>query len=51
MFLAPGGLWSSAGQSGTLHPEGSPAAGDAAGGAEPLTATAVFLFGLSPDSQ
>nr|DAQ54781.1 MAG TPA: hypothetical protein [Caudoviricetes sp.] len=29
----------------------SPVAGGAAGGAEPLTATAVSLFGLSPDSQ
>lgn len=29
---------------------GSPAAGSAAGGAEPLAASAVALFGLSPDS-
>ena len=29
---------------------GSPAAGARQGGAEPLTATAAFLFGLSPDS-
>lgn len=30
---------------------GSPVAGGAAGGAEPLAATAASLFGLSPDSQ
>lgn len=30
---------------------GSPAVWSAAGGAEPLAATAVSLFGLSPDSQ
>ena len=30
---------------------GSPATRDAAGGAEPLAATAASLFGLSPDSQ
>ena len=36
---------------GTLYPAGSPVAGARRGGAEPLTATAVSLFGLSPDSQ
>nr|DAT65856.1 MAG TPA: hypothetical protein [Caudoviricetes sp.] len=30
---------------------GSPVAGGAAGGAEPLAALAAALFGLSPDSQ
>ena len=38
------------GQLGTLHPAGQSSGGGAAGGAEPLTATAVSLFGLSPDS-
>lgn len=38
------------GQSGTLHPAGQSSSRSAAGGAEPLTATAVSLFGLSPDS-
>lgn len=51
----PGGLQSGTGstvdqgRAGTLAPStrrGSPATG----GAEPLTATAVSLFGLSPDS-
>lgn len=32
-------------------PAGQSSSGDAAGGAEPLTATAVSLFGLSPDNQ
>lgn len=36
---------------GTLHPAGHSSDMGAAGGAEPLTATAVSLFGLSPDSQ
>lgn len=31
--------------------QGQPGGMDTAGGAEPLTATAVSLFGLSPDSQ
>lgn len=39
------------GQSGTIHPARQSSSRDAAGGAEPLTATAVSLFGLSPDSQ
>jgi hypothetical protein len=39
------------GQSGTLHPAGQSSSRSAAGGAEPLTATAAALFGLSPDSQ
>lgn len=38
------------GQSGTLHPAGQSRSMGAAGGAEPLTATAVAFFGLSPDS-
>lgn len=38
------------GQPGTLHPAGQSSGRGAAGGAEPLTAAAVFLFGLSPDS-
>lgn len=51
----PGGLQSGTGQqqgapAGTLHPAGQSGGRDAAGGAEPLTATAVALFGLSPDS-
>lgn len=41
----PGGL-----QSGTLHPAGKSSGRGTAGGAEPLTATAVALFGFSPDS-
>lgn len=46
MFPTPGG-W----RSGTLHPAGqSGGRGGAAGGAEPLAATAASLFGLSPDS-
>ena len=36
---------------GTLHPAEQSSGRDAAGGAEPLAATAVSLFGLSPDSQ
>lgn len=39
------------GQPGTLHPAGQSSSRGTAGGAEPLTATAVSLFGLSPDSQ
>lgn len=38
------------GQPNTLHPAGQSSGRDAAGGAELLTATAVSLFGLSPDS-
>lgn len=38
-------------QPGTFHPAGQPGSRNAAGGAEPLTAAAVSLFGLSPDSQ
>lgn len=38
------------GQPGTLHPAGQSSSRGAAGGAEPLTAVAVFIFGLSPDS-
>nr|DAR83588.1 MAG TPA: hypothetical protein [Caudoviricetes sp.] len=36
---------------GTLHPAGQSSSRGAAGGAEPLTALAAALFGLSPDSQ
>jgi len=36
---------------GALHPAGQSSGRGTAGGAEPLTATAVSLFGLSPDSQ
>ena len=39
------------GQPVALHPAGQSSSRGAAGGAEPLTATAAFLFGLSPDSQ
>lgn len=35
---------------GTLHPAEQSSGKGAAGGAEPLTAVAVSLFGLSPDS-
>lgn len=35
---------------GTLHPAGQSSSRGAAGGAEPLAATAASLFGLSPDS-
>ena len=38
------------GQPGTLYPAGQSSGRGAAGGAEPLTAAAVSLFGLSPDS-
>lgn len=38
------------GQPGTLHPAGQSGSRCAAGGAEPLAATAAALFGLSPDS-
>ena len=49
----PGGLRSGTGQQSgrTLHPVGQSSSRGAAGGAEPLAATAVSLFGLSPDSQ
>ena len=54
----PGGLQSGTGQRvrgggqpDTLHPAGQSSSRGTAGGAEPLTATAVPLFGLSPDSQ
>lgn len=39
-----------AGRSSALHPAGQSSGKDAAGGAEPLAATAASLFGLSPDS-
>ncbi len=39
------------GQPGTIHPAGQSSGRGTAGGAEPLAATAVSLFGLSPDSQ
>lgn len=39
-----------AGRSGTLHPAGQSSGRGAAGGAEPLAATAASHFGLSPDS-
>ena len=39
------------GQSGALHPAGQSSGRGRAGGAEPLTAAAASLFGLSPDSQ
>ena len=57
MLPTPGGLQSGTGsavRAGGLAPStrrGSPATGSAAGGAEPLAATAASLFGLSPDSQ
>lgn len=35
---------------GTLHPAGQSSGRGEAGGAEPLAAVAVSLFGLSPDS-
>ena len=38
------------GQSGTLYPAGQSSSRGAAGGAEPLAASAASLFGLSPDS-
>ena len=38
------------GQPDTLHPVGQSSSRGAAGGAEPLTAFAASLFGLSPDS-
>ena len=56
MLSTPGGLQSGTGsavRAGGLAPStrrGSPAAGSAAGGAEPLAALAASLFGLSPDS-
>lgn len=39
------------GQPDTLHPARQSSGRSTAGGAEPLAATAVSLFGLSPDSQ
>ena len=45
MLPTPGGL-----QPGTLHPAGHSSGMGAAGGAEPLTASAASLFGLSPGS-
>lgn len=36
---------------GTFYPAGQSSGRSAAGGAEPLAATAATLFGLSPDSQ
>lgn len=59
MLPMPGGLRSGTvstvdqsvgGHPGTLHPAGQSSGRDAADGAEPLTAAAVSLFGLSPDS-
>lgn len=56
MFPTPGGLRSGtgsavrAGRSGTLHPAEQSISRGAAGGAEPLAASAASLFGLSPDS-
>lgn len=54
----PGGLRSGTGQqtgrtgsARPLHPAGQSSSRSATGGAEPLTAVAVSLFGLSPDSQ
>lgn len=49
--LAPASGQGAPGQPGTLHPAGQSSDRGAAGGAEPLTATAASLFGLSPDSQ
>lgn len=50
--LAPVNSQGAPGQSGTPHPAGqSSSRGNAAGGAEPLAASAGSLFGLSPDSQ
>lgn len=46
----PGGLQSGAGSVWPLHPAGQSSGRGVAGGAEPLAATAVSLFGLSPDS-
>ena len=48
--LAPVSSQGTPGQSGALYPAGQSSSWGAAGGAEPLTATAVSLFGLSPDS-
>ena len=47
--LAPVG--SHGAPAGTLYPAGQSSGRDAAGDAEPLTANAASLFGLSPDSQ
>lgn len=49
--LAPVSGQGAPGQFGTLHPAGQSSGRSAAGGAEPLAATAATLFGLSPDSQ
>lgn len=51
MFPTPGGLQSGTGSAWHTPPGGAVHQRGAAGGAEPLTATAVSLFGLSPDSQ
>ena len=47
--LAPISGQGAPGKSGTIRPAGQSSGRDAAGGAEPLTATAVSLFGLAPD--
>lgn len=49
--LAPVSSHGVLGQPGTLHPAGQSSGRGTAGGAEPLTAAAVSLFGLSPNSQ
>lgn len=48
--LAPVNIQCAPGQPGTLHPAGKSSGRGASVGAEPLAATAVSLFGLSPDS-
>lgn len=54
--VSPAAVWhrvsgqGASGRLGTLYPAEQSSSRGAAGGAEPLTATAVSLFGLSPDS-
>lgn len=48
--LAPVGDQSAPGQPGTIHPAWQSSSRGMTGGAEPLAAPAVSLFGLSPDS-
>ena len=49
-FQRPAACSLAPGQPDTLHPAGQSSSRGAAGGAEPLTAFAATLFGLSPDS-
>ena len=49
-YASPAACNLAPGQPVALHPAGQSSSRGAAGGAEPLAALAVSLFGLSPDS-